>query len=493
MAGVTVLAELVAALEREAAGLQTAAATASEADLRALVNRSASQLRGLRNAAAQGVAQDALPGGFIGAGPTTSYPVAPSGYTGSAAASVPVAKPVPEGPPQAFNRDDFTAVVKHMTLYEGAAAECAKALRALASLAYANATQVGDHPEALPQAIRCLKLHPDEDNVQLNGMRALCNMAYDPNVALNRLSTRPVLHAFISAMAGKQGSNNNASKELGSKASEGVARVVAAEVGPESGPSPAVPPERGPLKMLFTVVEYEDSPGREVVVELVKQLVNNEVATPELLAQRLIDQAESCKQSGPAAAAWLLLAKQIAMAEISTMSENLIKLDAIAAAAGVMIAQHSYGPAQLAGIEAMSGLVGSRWIGLQAFASVKGIERIETAMATHPAEAVLQTKGIRALASGIQWPEDIQGKAAYNYRHGVKLTKVAMGKHQQIEDLQIAGLEALSKYLDRAKCVEEVKEDGGVPLVKAVMARHGAVEKVKSLGKSILDALGEKE
>merc|ERR1719238_1858743 len=154
------------------------------------------------------------------------------------------------------------------------------------------------------------------------------------------------------------------------------------------------------------------------------------------------------------------------MAEISTMSENLITRGAIAAAAGVMVAQPSHAPTQLAGIEAMSGLVGSRWVGLQAFASVKGIERIETAMASHPDESVLQTKGIRALASGIQWPEDIQTKANYNYRHGVRLTKAAMAKHGEIEDLQVAGLEALQKYLDKVKCVEEVKQEGGDGLVK---------------------------
>merc|ERR1712070_366338 len=124
------------------------------------------------------------------------------------------------------------------------------------------------------------------------------------------------------------------------------------------------------------------------------------------------------------------------------------------------VAQAGFAPCQLAGIEAMSGLVGSRWIGLQAFAAVKGIERIQTAMSNHVNESVLQTKGIRALASGIQWPEDIQTKAAYNYRNGVKLTKAAMTKHVEIEDLQIAGLEALHKYLDKMKCYEEVKENG---------------------------------
>merc|ERR1712070_1023035 len=106
------------------------------------------------------------------------------------------------------------------------------------------------------------------------------------------------------------------------------------------------------------------------------------------------------------------------------------------------VAQAGFAPCQLAGIEAMSGLVGSRWIGLQAFAAVKGIERIQTAMSNHVNESVLQTKGIRALASGIQWPEDIRTKAAYDHRNGVRLTKAAMQNHADVEDLQIAAFEA---------------------------------------------------
>ena len=75
------------------------------------------------------------------------------------------------------------------------------------------------------QVLRLLSLHTTEENVQINGMRALCNMAYDPALALGRLSTPSVLGAFISAMARK-----GSAKEISAKASEAVARVVAAEV-----------------------------------------------------------------------------------------------------------------------------------------------------------------------------------------------------------------------------------------------------------------------
>jgi len=491
MAAISVLAELVASLEKEATGLQAAAASASEKDLRAAANRSAGQLRVFRDRCAM-----AMVGGGAPAGQPASFlgysdhqaPV----YAGSQGdalgfkAPVPVARDLPAGTPEAFDKENLAAVITHMGRYEGSAVECGKALRALSSLAYKTAS-VGEDADALSQALRLLSLHPTEENVQINGMKFLGNVAYDPKAALERLSTPAVMGALISAMARKP-----ASKEISSKASEAVARVVAAEVGPDRvGPPP--PAERGPLRALFTVVEADDAAGREIVVELVKQLVNNEVATPDLLVQRIVDLAEPSKQTGPAAAAWLMLAKQIAMAEISSMSEGLISKGAIGAAASVMVAQNSHGPAQLAGIEAMSGLVGSRWIGLQAFAAVKGIERIEEAMAAHPDEAVLQTKGIRALASGIQWPEDIQTKASYNYRHGVKLTKEALAKHGGAEDLIVAGLEALGKYLDRVKCVEEVTQNGGADLIKTLVTRHISVDKVKNQGIVVLDAIGEKE
>merc|ERR1740117_344046 len=164
-------------------------------------------------------------GGFLSndGAVASAKPVNGAGY--SAQASAPVARELPAGEAKAFDRESLVAVLAHMASYEASAVESGKALRALASLAYANALTVGDHPDVLPQALRLLSLHPTEENVQINGMRALCNMAYDPNVALNRLSSPAVLGAFIGAMARKPNS-----KEIGAKASEAVARVVAAEV-----------------------------------------------------------------------------------------------------------------------------------------------------------------------------------------------------------------------------------------------------------------------
>lgn len=430
---------------------------------------------------------------------SVAIPSASNGYTSGGAATAPAEgqapdvtapKPrdLPSGETQSFSSDNLASVCGHMAAYEASAAESGKALRALASLAYANAKEVADHPDVLTQVLRLLSFHPAEDNVQLYGMRALCNMAYEREVALGKLSSPECLSAFIGAIARKT--------KAGDQACEAVARVVAAELNvdgdAEGTPKPAVPPEKGPLRVLFTVVGSEDQASRDVVVQLVKQLVSNEVASSDLLVDRLIATAKSCQESGPAAAAWLLLAKQIAMAEIDQMSEFLITRGGITAATTTMQSQVSHAPAQLAGIEAMSGLVGTRWMGLHAFADLKGIERIEVAMTTHPTAALLQTKGIRALASGVAWPAEIQQKAAFVWRQCVKLTKTAMANLPESEELQIAGLEAVLKYLERTKkeALVDIKGDDCVDLVKAAMTRHSSAEKVQKHGAKILPLLG---
>lgn len=427
-------------------------------------------------------------GNFLGASTVTSTNgISSAGYP--VADKVPlVARELPAGEPTPFNRDSLLSVCAHMTTYEASPMESGKALRALASLAYANATEVGNNPEVMPQIIRLLGLHSSENHVQLNGMRALCNMAYDPALALEKLSSQDVLGVIVNSIIAKP-----ENKEICGKAQEAVARVISAEVGPENGPAPNVPPERSPLRALFTVLQPDvGQAGRDIIVSLVEQLISNEVATADFLASKFVDAASLGKEDSTAATAWLMLAKVLAMKELPGFSEALVARSAISAAFSLMQAQVSCGPAQLAGIEAMSGLVGSRWPGLQAFADVRGIERIEAAMNTHPDEVVLQTKGIRAMASGIQWPDDIQKKAGYDSKRGVQLTKSAMAKHVDNEELIVAGLEAISKYLDRTKCIDEVKSEGGDGLIKALLTKYSDKNKIKGHCNLILEMLGEK-
>jgi len=145
---------------------------------------------------------------------------------------------------------------------------------------------------------------------------------------------------------------------------------------------------------------------------------------------------------------------------------------------------------QLACIETMSSLVGNRFHGLEMFAEARGAARIDAAMRCHVDDPVLQTKGVRALACAIQWPPDLQGKSGFDIHSAILLTKCAMSQHVEDAELQRATLEALSKYLGGADCVEEVKADGCAGMVKVVMTRHRDEERVQTWGKAVLDALG---
>merc|ERR1712232_433790 len=118
------------------------------------------------------------------------------------------------------------------------------------------------------------------------------------------------------------------------------------------------------------------------------------------------------------------------------------------------------------------------------------MRRIETAVRTHVKNVTLQMKGIRAMACGIQWPHEIQEKSGCNHIAAMQACKTAMSQHGDNADLQSTALEAIAKYLEHIKCVEEVKDKGGEGLVKAMMTRHMQVAKVQKWGKDVLDAIG---
>lgn len=191
-------------------------------------------------------------------------------------------------------------------------------------------------------------------------------------------------------------------------------------------------------------------------------------------------------------AGWLALAKVLSPADNhwQELPVALVEASAIRAAAGILTRFIQDGPVQLTGIEAMSSLVGNRWAGLRAFADVGGIERVEEAMRKHPNDATIQTKAVRALGSGMQWPQEVQDKARYSHRRAVELTKTAMSQHAMEVELQIAALEALAKYLEKTKCVTEVKEAGGEGLVKMLMTSHQSNAKIQQFGKAVLNGIG---
>lgn len=441
-----------------------------------------------------------------GSSPTTAMTSTNgSGVASLGSKSVQPAREAPAGEPQAFNRNDLASVVKHMNDYEALASESSKGLRALSSLAYDNAVKVSEASGALEQVLRLLALHPDEDLVQLNGMRALCNMAYSNAMALQRLSTPAVFDALVSAMGRKPDH-----REISAKASEAVARIIAAEVSPEptegDNGKPVASGDESPLSSLFKVACLQASEaGQGTIVKLVASLVQNEVVKASQIAQKFTAESATAKaMSYPAGDCWLATAKQLAMSEIPDLAQGFIDCQTIRGAMDVMSHYVPHGSTQLLGIEALSGLVGTRWAGLQAFAELKGIEQIEVAMKNHPDEAVLQTKGIRALASGIAWPADVQKQSGFKGREGVTLTKIALSKHGDNLELVLAAVENLPKYMDKVGgCIDDVKDGGGVGLIKAIMAKYSdaskasekekpGYQKVKMTCTQILTALGEK-
>lgn len=134
------------------------------------------------------------------------------------------ARPAPVGDAKAFNRENLQDVLTHMAEYEAVPAECAKALKALSSLAYSNARSVGKDERVLAALLRAVRLHQSEGAVQLTAMRAISNMAYDQEVALTRLAKSDVMGQLLTSVASK-----SEPKEIAATASEALARIYAAE------------------------------------------------------------------------------------------------------------------------------------------------------------------------------------------------------------------------------------------------------------------------
>lgn len=428
-----------------------------------------------------------LPAG-ASSGPTRGY--ATSGQVTNGAHQP---RPAPVGDAKAFNRDNLQDVLVHMAEYEAVPAECAKALKALSSLAYANARVVGQDERVLPALLRAVRLHSREGAVQLTAMRAISNMAYDQEVALTRLAQPDVMGQLLTSMASK-----SEPKEIGARASEALARIIAAEVKPESeggGPPPEQPVQLpagspGALCGLFLAACSAEAVCKEIVPQLLLQLSSNEVIEAKQAAEGFTRCEQECKNPGDGVG-WLALAKILSpMDSVRDLPAALVEAGAIRAAASIMARFIDDSLVQLTGIEAMSSLVGNRWAGLRAFADVGGMERVEEAMRRHGPDALIQTKGVRALGSGVQWPQDIQERARYSHRRAVELTKTAMSQHGGDVELQIAALEALAKYLDKTKCVSDIKEAGGEGLVKMMMTTHHANPKVQQWGRHVLTGIG---
>jgi len=279
-----------------------------------------------------------------------------------------------------------------------------------------------------------------------------------------------------------------------------LARIVAAEVNPEGVPSDSIKKSPasadGSLARVFIAAASGEAIWQSRIPLLVKQLVANEVCEPKDIAERFGLVGKALSGSAAASIGWMSLAKCLAAMEQllppnnESVPQALVDTGAIRVAVQIMEAQASEGTVQLAGVEAMSALVGNRWGGLLAFAEVGGMKRIEAALGQHTDEPVLQTKGIRALASGIGWPEDVQKKAGYSSLASMEITLAAMHRHKDAQELLVAGLEALSKYITKyADAKEKAKASGSADLVLGIMKTFPDVKQVQDLGRSVSDKL----
>eukprot|EP00928_Gymnodinium_smaydae_P014247 TRINITY_DN1518_c0_g2_i1.p1 TRINITY_DN1518_c0_g2~~TRINITY_DN1518_c0_g2_i1.p1 ORF type:complete len:521 (+),score=117.85 TRINITY_DN1518_c0_g2_i1:49-1611(+) len=407
-----------------------------------------------------------------------------------------VPRPPPEGDIRSMDKDSLASVVQHLVDYEANAQESQRAVKALSSLAYADAPKLGDDDRILPQVLRVLAIHPKEDGLQLVAMRAFSNMAYNQDLALHRLGSSPgVMQALIHALARTTGS-----KEIGSRAGEAVARIVAAEVGPtpaeiEAGAVAPTPPATSPLSVLFAVTCRGRTSEFGAVQQLIMQLITNEVVEASLVSRRFAESANIVKSTAAGSFGWLTFAKQFSQTDNpqlvqAAVAQAMVDANAIASATSVMGAQEREASVQLAGIECLSSLVGNRWSGLQKFAADGGMQFVQAALEAHPTDAILQTKGIRAMASGTQWPEDIRNKSKYSWKRGVELTKLAMKNHEEDLELQVAALEALCKYVEKLHCAGLVKEEGGEETIRSTLTRHASVARIQSWGKNLMGQLG---
>jgi len=100
-------------------------------------------------------------------------------------------------------------------------------------------------------------------------------------------------------------------------------------------------------------------------------------------------------------------------------------------------------------IEAVARIISTSVEGLRMFLQLEGARIIQEIMQRHPKDKILQGRGIRALASGVDWPEDLQKLAKFNFPQLVKLTQDAIEQHSDSAWLTCAAFEGFYKFLPR--------------------------------------------
>jgi len=409
------------------------------------------------------------------------YPAAPGSQNGTVTVGPPR---IMQGPAPAFDRSNLSSVVEHMHVCEADATESGKGLRALSSLAYSGTAAVIADQRALHQVMRLMALHPESEGVQLCACGVICNMAYDTSCALGAIADARILTSLVGCLG-------RSSKGTVAKATEAIARIVGAGAMDTTVAADLAAAKETACKQLgklfSAIVLSTDSACGPNIVKICEQLAQNEVVDCPCIAKAAMAASEHVA-CAPHASCWLEITKCLSgdKAMKSDQQQALVEVGAISRSVGFMAQFHSDASLQLAGIECVSTLVGVLWDALEAFAKAAGAHQIENALKDHIDDPAVQTKGLRALSSGVAWPRDVQVKSGYSWANTVCITKVAMEKHQHDPELQVVALESLAKCLEALPCAQEIKSDGGDELIKNVLAQHTSVARLQTAGKTVL-------
>lgn len=360
-----------------------------------------------------------------------------------------------------------------MSKYAASASESAKALKALASLAYKNPRELAG-TKVVSQVLRLLALHPSINAVMLTGTKAIFNIAYDEPLARTNLASKAVLHALIDAMC------NPTSGEVRHKSSGAIALIVKADAARDWQELQRAGEFSG--LHLFTLASggTADPARAAAVVELVKEVMANEVMPPAVFAKRFIEAAKVCGASSAGAEYWLNLASMFGKdSDCHAMKSAMVKNEVMAAVRSVMSAQMQHASIQFAGMATLNDLIGTDFEVLQAFAEVKGIECIDVAMIAHPKDATIQKRGMKCLQGGAKWTNELREQAGFTVARAIELTKIAMANHRDVLEVQVAAIEALYKYMscpefDHSELETALKSGRGLELVTAALVLGAA-------------------
>eukprot|EP00929_Paragymnodinium_shiwhaense_P031345 TRINITY_DN17578_c0_g1_i4.p1 TRINITY_DN17578_c0_g1~~TRINITY_DN17578_c0_g1_i4.p1 ORF type:complete len:473 (-),score=117.02 TRINITY_DN17578_c0_g1_i4:178-1596(-) len=399
------------------------------------------------------------------------------------------------GPVDDFDRSALPSVIEHLYKYEANPRECAKALKALSGLAYSATKKVAADERVLQRLLRLLDLHEDKA-VRLAVMQVLCNLAYDNDMAQGSLATEAVLAGLLGALVPDASGDLLVLKHIASKASEALARIISAGEGIDDNGKANIPARKpSPLTKLFaTIVGRGDSSCASRVREICARLTANEVVDCATIATALTHDisAAAAKESARTAIAWFELTKALAGDKEQSTEEQtaLIRAGAIEQALQLMDKHLHEEPVQVAGIEAMSAMVGVVWDALEVFARSAGVRQIEAALREHTGSALLQLRGLRALGSGVGWPTDLQVKSGYSWRSTLELTLAAMRQHPKDADLQLAGMDAIVKIVqEHPSCLPDLKSEGIEEMIQGAMAQHPQAARLHTLSGAVLQLL----